>query len=764
MAASSSRSKHSLLGECAEPAQSLVDVALDLPLDRLFTYCVPGELRARARLGHRVVVPFRGRSKTGFVAGTPRQTELKRVLPVTSAPDAKPALSPELRKLAAFIATYYGCALGEAMAAMVPRGVRTKGTGTKIWHVTLAPKPEDGEVEVDGTSRTPAQMRVLRVLRHAPAGVGLAALCRRAGVSASPVRTLERSGVLTLEKRDSHRADADAFVDAGDDQHAIDADPPTLEPTGDQSRALKALTRAVDREVFAPFLLYGVTGSGKTEVYLRAIQRCVSQGRQAIVLVPEIALTPQTVRRFRRRFESVFVLHSGMTEAARGRAWFEVQEGRADVVIGPRSAVFAPVPRLGLIVVDEEHETTFKQHNTPRYHARDVALVRARACGAVVVMGTATPSLETYRHATEGKYKLLSLPRRVANRSLPVAKVIDMRDRDERPPRRSNFSRSLRLRMEETLRMGSQIILFQNRRGFATSVSCMRCGHVVTCPHCDLSLTFHKADRAALCHLCGYEQPLPTACPDCALPQLVFQGTGTQTVENELAVLFPDARVARMDSDTMTTRGAYEVVLNRFGAGEIDILVGTQMIAKGLDFPNVSLVGVVSADTSLQLPDFRAGERTFQLIAQVSGRAGRGDVDGRVVIQTRSPEHPAIARAARHDFEGFARQELRDREQFAYPPFARILRVVVLGPSKERTMDHARQICATLVATATAETWVMGPAVPPVARIQGRHRVHLLVKSKSHREISNAVAAVRAMKPPGRSIDVTMDVDPMGLT
>ncbi len=761
MCAPSSPTPYSLRGGGEEQHQALVDVALDLPLDQLFTYRVPEALRERARLGHRVVVPFRGRSKTGFVAGTPRHTDLKRVLALSSAPDAVPTLTRELRSLAAFIATYYGCALGEAMAAMVPRGVRTKGGAATRWHVSLV---ADATVEeVEGTTRSPAQMRILRVLRRTPSGVALAELCRRANVSQSPVRTLERAGVLKREKRAVSSIESDSLaVDA--DASSREGPAKAHELTHYQSQALAALLAAVQRETYTPFLLFGVTGSGKTEVYLRAIRACVDAGRQAIVLVPEIALTPQTVRRFRARFESVTVLHSGMTEAARGRAWRHVQEGKADVVIGPRSAVFAPLPRLGLVVVDEEHETTFKQQNTPRYHARDVALVRARACGAVVILGTATPSLESYRNAREGKYELLTLPERVAGRSLPVAKVIDLKDRDERPPRHSNFSRSLRLRMAEALRMDSQIILFQNRRGFATSVSCMRCGHVVACPHCDLSLTFHKADRVALCHLCGFEKPIPPACPDCALPRLNFQGTGTQTVENELAVLFPDARVARMDSDTMTTRGAYEAVLSKFGAREIDVLVGTQMIAKGLDFPNVSLVGIVSADTSLHLPDFRASERTFQLIAQVAGRAGRGDVDGRVVIQTRTPSHPAIAFAARHDYERFAEHELKDREQFLYPPFARMLRVVVLGPSKDKTMNHARRVATALVNAATADTMIMGPALPPVARIQDRHRAHVLVKSTSHREVANAVAALRAMKPTTRAIDVLMDVDPLGLT
>jgi primosomal protein N' (replication factor Y) len=524
-----------------------------------------------------------------------------------------------------------------------------------------------------------------------------------------------------------------------------------------------AITEGLKARAAATFVLHGVTGSGKTEVYLRALAHCRDQGRQAIVLVPEIALTPQTVRRFRRRFERVEVLHSGMTEAARGRAWKRVREGGADVVIGPRSAVFAPVPALGLVVVDEEQEGSFKQQVTPRYHARDVALVRAKEVGAVVVLGSATPALETWHHAQEGRWPCLVLPERVAGRDHPSVRIVDITDADERPAREDHLGRTLFGLLEAALEDRGQAILFQNRRGFATSVACARCGHVMACPHCSVSLTYHRAGRSARCHLCGHGERLPPTCPECALPTMDLRGLGTQTVEDELARRLPRARVARMDSDTMVRRGAHEAVLGRFGRGEIDVLLGTQMIAKGLDFPNVLLVGVVLADTLLALPDFRSAERTFGLLAQVAGRAGRGEREGRVVIQTRRPDHPAIQHAAREDMAGFAERELADRRLFGYPPHRRLLRVILRARDEGALDAEAQRVREHLIAAAQHATQILGPAPPLLARIQGHARRHILVKALDHREIGRLVGAVRRLPRPARGVEITWDVDPLAL-
>ncbi|MDJ0523043.1 MAG: primosomal protein N' [Planctomycetota bacterium] len=737
----------------ARPAY--VEVALDLPVDRLFTYRVPAEQRTHADVGHRVLVPFRGRSLMGFVAGVGDAEPDFKVLDVREAPDAHALLGPELLELGRFIARYYGTSLGEALAAMVPRGVRHKGKGHRRRRVTLADDAKAVERDAAGKLSEP-QQRILRRLRKHPEGFLLTDLCRAAHVSVSPVQTLAKHGIVALTTERSH---GDALEEAA--REAPHTEP--LDPTDDQRRSIDALIAALDAERYRTFLLLGVTGSGKTEVYLQAMARCIAQGRQAIVLVPEIALTPQTVKRFRGRFDRVAVLHSGMTDAERAKAWRRIKAGEADVVIGPRSAIFAPVPRLGLLVVDEEHETSFKQQNAPRYHARDVGLVRAKAAGAVVVLGSATPALESYKNALDGRYELLDLPRRVGGRSLPSVQIVDRTSGEERQRRRAHIGRTLEIRMREALTAGGQVILLQNRRGYATSVACPRCGFLVECKHCDVTLTFHRSDAVAMCHLCGHERRVPGACPDCALPRLEFRGVGTQTVEEELEALFPDARVARMDSDSMATRDAYEDVLGRFEAGAIDVLVGTQMIAKGLDFPNVRLVGIVSADTALALPDFRAGERTFGLLAQVSGRAGRGDADGRVVVQTTMPNHPAIQLAAEQDYPKFARGALEDREQFGYPPFRRLLRVVVRGKRPEAVADRARDVQQVIVRSASPRAEILGPAVPPIGRVQGFHRQQVIVKAPEPREIATVVRALRAAKRPQRGVEEAWDVDPVGV-
>ena len=731
-----------------------VGVALDLPVDRLFTYRVHGAQRERAGVGHRVQVPFRGRTLTGFVAALEHGEPDFKVLDVKDAPDEGATLTPDLLKLGGFIARYYGCSLGEALAAMVPRGVRHKGKGRKRTRATLAPT-ETVEAFLAKGKVSDAAKRVLRRLQAAPDGHLLSDLCRAAHVSPSPIQTLAKHGIVVLTEE---RGTSDALEEAA-------RDAPRTEPhvlTDEQRVCVDALTDAVEAERFETFLLLGVTGSGKTEVYLQALERCVAQGRQGIVLVPEIALTPQTVRRFRGRFERVAVLHSAMTDAERATAWRRIRAGEADVVIGPRSAVFAPVPRLGLLIVDEEHEGSFKQQNAPRYHARDVGIVRAKDAGAVVVLGSATPALESYRNATEGRYTLLELPHRVGGRALPSVQIVDRASEDERAFGKGHISRTLEIRIGEALKEKGQVILLQNRRGYATSVACPRCGWLFECKHCDLTLTFHRHDGYARCHLCGHEDRVPHACPDCALPGPAMRGVGTQTIEEELERRFPDARVARMDSDSMVARDDYERVLGSFEAGEIDILVGTQMIAKGLDFPNVVLVGIISADTALALPDFRAAERTFGLLAQVAGRAGRGDADGRVVVQTMMPGHAAIALAAEQDYAKFAATALEDRKTFGYPPFGRLLRVVLRGKNERALDERARETAARIVEAATPQTQILGPAVPPVPRVQGFHRRHVVVKAPGHREIARVLEALRKAPRPSRGIEEAWDVDPMG--
>ena len=539
--------------------------------------------------------------------------------------------------------------------------------------------------------------------------------------------------------------------------------------TDAQAAAVESLAAALDEERGATFLLHGVTGSGKTEVYLRTIEHALGRGQGAIVLVPEIALTPQTVGWFRSRFGEVAVLHSGMTDVQRRDAWLDVKSGRTRVVVGARSAVFAPVANLGVIVIDEEHEPSFKQAETPRYHAREVAVERAKRLGAVCILGSATPSLETRHRAEVGEFQRLRLTARVHGGALPKVEIVDMRG--ERPPPGAGnrgpvlFSHRLRQALAETLERGEQALLFRNRRGFAPTLWCRACGETAKCPRCDISLTFHRGIGRAVCHTCCEEMAPPKVCPSCTAPALRYLGLGSERVEDELKLLHPDARVRRMDSDTMLRREDYDEVLDAFGRGELDVLVGTQMIAKGLDFPRVTLVGIISADSSLHLPDFRAAERTFQLLVQVAGRAGRGDLAGRILIQTQTPEHPAIVRAARHDYEGFAAEEDRLRQELGYPPYGRLVRVVFDDEDGERVRKVAQACADRLYELAPTEGFaVLGPAECPIAMLRGRHRTHLLLKAPARgSSLDRARECLIAFAEEHARPRITLDVDPASL-
>jgi len=737
-----------------------VGVALDLPMEQAFTYRVPETMRGRVKVGARVIVRFRGAKKVGIVTEIAETSDLKKVLEVEAFPDEEPLLPPDLVALGKFVARWYGGSLGEALAAMLPRGVRTRERIPMRRRARLVRPVPLAEAHADALPPAKnAQARVLRRLAKTPGGQVVPELVRAAKVSASPIETLVREGWITVE---SEVATSDPLVEAARSPLPSEEGPPPT-PNAAQAHAIEAIAGALRKDAYAGFLLLGVTGSGKTEVYLRAIETCREAGRQTLVLVPEIALTPQTVRRFRARVPRTAVLHSAMTESDRATAWRAIRAGEADVVIGPRSAVFAPVPRLGLVILDEEHETSFKQQSSPRYHARDVGLVRARDAKAVVVLGSATPSLESYHNAHEGRLTLLELPERVESRSMPPVRVVNLASDGERRGAGTHLGRSLVDRLRATLSAKGQAILFLNRRGFSTSVSCPRCGFVLRCPHCDVSLTYHKHDALAVCHLCGHEERPPLACPECAFPALKHHGAGTQTVEQELRTTFPDATIARMDSDTMTDRGSYEAVLDRFGRGEVSILLGTQMIAKGLHFPNVTLVGVVSADTSLQMPDFRASERTFALIAQVAGRTGRGDAGGEVIVQTSKPDAPAIDLATRHDFAAFAALELAERKAFGYPPFKRLLRVILRGPTTEGILERGKELAQRLSDAKLPGVEWLGPATPQVARMQGLHRRHLLVKAETPTGIQRALAVLKAKPGPVGNVEEQLDVDPVGL-
>lgn len=736
---------------------SFVEVAVPLPVDRTFTYCVPAGCEAEAVPGRRVLVPFGRKGELrGFVVGNPSTSEVPDLKEVTRFLDEGPVLGHDVLALGRFLSRYYGCSLGEALDAMLPSGVKHGRASRTVPFAGLAVSPDEALARAEALPESRSrQARILRMLAGIEGDVPLADVLRKTGASRSPADSLVKAGLLFVRRK---ALPLDPLNTPADVRR------PPPEPTGEQAKAIREISAAIRDEKFGVFLLFGITGSGKTEVYLRSIEAAIAGGRQTIVLVPEIALTPQTVRRFRARFDRVAVLHSAQSEAERRRWWREVQAGRIDVVVGPRSAVFAPVPRLGLLVVDEEHDSSFKQGRVPRYHARDIGIIRAREAGAAVILGSATPALESYHNARTGKYRMLRLTARVGGGELPPVETVDMGVEMKETKTFTHFSRRLKSLISGSLKRGEQVMLFLNRRGFSTLLYCRRCGESLTCESCSVTLTFHRGHQRAICHICGYERRVPPRCPTCGDPGMLQKGYGTERVEAEIRELHPTCRVARMDSDTMTTREAYEEVLDRVRGGEVDILVGTQMIAKGLHFPSVTAVGVIDADTSLRLPDFRSSERTFQLIAQVAGRTGRSERGGRVVVQTFRVGQAALTSAARHDYLGFAEEELRQRKAFGYPPYGRVLLVLVQGKKVPAVIERAKEVRLELdQVLAGTGARVLGPAVPLIEKIKDRYRRQIVVKAKDHHAVARAVAHLRGRRATKGGVDIILDVDPVGM-
>ncbi len=656
---------------------------------------------------------------------------------------------------------------------------RPKVRARRVRAFRVAPSAGDpGAIAEQLAGSSPAQAAIMRVFASAlPRGacgnldgaaddvgaIPRVELLQRAGCSASALDALVRAGLLRPTEVVARRSPMEGLSVGR---------APAPELTGDQERAVERVAARIDSGG-GVVVLHGVTSSGKTEVYLRAFEHALARGRRGILLVPDIALTPQMVDRVVSRFgpERVAVLHSALGAGERLDEWERARRGRVDIVVGARSAVFAPVPSLGLIVVDEEHDGSYKQDESPRYHARDVAVFRAERAGATVVLGSATPSLETYSRVESGEYEVIELPTRIDDRPMPDVAVVDMRS-ELKAGNRTIFSRLLRARIEQTLDHGQQAILFMNRRGFSTFVLCRECGHVMTCPHCDVSLTLHgsQSRRSELvCHYCNHSERAPDVCPSCGGTHIRYFGAGTERIEDEVRKSFPDARVARMDVDTTRRKGAHRAILSAFRAGRTDILVGTQMIAKGLDFPNVTLVGVVSADTALNLPDFRAAERTYQLISQVAGRSGRGDAPGTVVVQTYSPEHYSILAAASHDYRAFYEAEIASRREAGYPPARQMARILLRGIDESVTARHAGVIagaCRELACVSDGTVEVLGPAPAPIPRIAGKYRWHLLLLSGDPQALRAAAKAGCAARESGRGaggaggITVSLDIEP----
>ncbi len=737
-------------------------VVLNRPVDTVFTYRVPPGLRAKVRPGQRVRVPL-GRGNAPAIGYCVRVEEeaggevdrgkLKALIDVVDDP---PLIDAAMLELTRWMAGYYACSWGQALDAVVPAGVK-KQAGTRL-RTTLAPTAE-ARLARETLDLPAKQAEALAILCRSAAPLTLDDVCRLAHCAPGPVAALRRRGLVTAARR---RLDGGSAPVVEPDASGDGLAPKEL--TAEQAEVLGRLAPALEADAFATFLLHGVTGSGKTEVYLDAIGRVVARGREAIVLVPEISLTPQTIRRFRRRFERVAVLHSHLSDAERHRHWRSIAAGEIQVVVGARSAVFAPTRRLGLIVIDEEHEGSFKQETTPRYHARDVAVKRAQLEGVPVLLGSATPALETWHNALLGRYTRLSLTRRVADRPMPEVSLIDLRGEKPEPGQALGaLGSALRRGMAEALGAGGQVILLLNRRGFHTFILCPQCGHVVKCDACDVALTHHKGRRRALCHTCDAEREPPSACPACRSPKLHYGGIGTERLEREVQAAFPDRVIRRMDSDTMRSPGSHEKVLSAFRDGQVDILLGTQMIAKGLDFPNVTLVGVVNADTALHLPDFRAAERTFQLVAQVAGRTGRGDRPGRVLVQTFAPEHHAIECARRHDYLGFVAAEMPNRQEHGVPPFGRLVRLIARGPDEAAVATFLKDVSLALRASAPATVRLMGPAPAPVLKIRNLFRFHLQLRAPSARPLQELLRTVLpTLRPPG-GVELAVDVDPVNL-
>ena len=643
---------------------SIAKVVVDLALDREFDYRIPAALAGQVHVGSRVAVPFGTRVAQGYVVGLATESTHPKLKEITELLSKKPLLGDKILELTRWMGKYYCCPVELCVKCALPEVVRKAQISWKERQYARLGTIGDADF-AKLQKKAPKQAHVIEVLRREE-GMFVARLCESADTDAATVKKLAEKGFVTITDQTEER-------DPFGGEVFLPTEP--LKLNTEQQHALDLCLAQIAKPQ-SPVLIHGVTGSGKTEIYLQAIAAALHAGKDSIVLVPEISLTPQTVERFRARFpnQAITVLHSHLSAGERHDQWHKIHNGESHIVIGARSAIFAPVRALGLIIVDEEHETSYKQEEAPRYNARDLAVMRGKLEGAAVVLGSATPSLESYYNAQRGRYVLAELPRRVDNIKMPLMRIVDLRQEAIRNKGVHVLSSRLHGAIQARLDKREQVILFLNRRGFATHCFCPRCGYVAECPNCSIALTFHRQHNRLLCHLCDHTQPVPKVCPkpDCRDPAIRYSGMGTEKVESALQKAFPKARVQRMDADVMTKKSLYREIFNAFRVGKIDILVGTQMIAKGLHFPNVTLVGIIHADMALHLPDFRAGERTFQLLVQVAGRAGRRDLHGHVVVQTWQPEHPVLLRARTHDYEGFYRDEITARAELGYPPFGRL--------------------------------------------------------------------------------------------
>jgi len=736
-----------------------VRVIIDRGIRRELDYSVPETLAEKIAIGSRVRVPFRDKSALATVLATLEKSDAKGIRPIEALVGEAPTLSPSLLELAHWMSIYYCCPLEAVMRSLLPQVIRHARVSWKKQLIVHPPAKIDNAELEKLRKRAPRQAELLEAIAKLDKPTPAAELLRKVSSDNQTLRALAKRGLIELREeaveRDPH----------GDEQFIATTN---LELNAEQAAALKKIADALaEPENAKPILLHGVTGSGKTEIYLQSIRLALERGRSAIVLVPEISLTPQTVERFKSRFAemhgAVAVLHSHLSEGERHDEWHKIHSGRARIVIGARSAVFAPLKEVGLIIVDEEHETTYKQEEAPRYHARDVAVVRAKFEKCAVVLGSATPSLESYHNARTSKYDLVTLTQRVDDQQMPLIRIVDLRQERRKEKIVPILSEKLSQAIAGRLEKREQTILFLNRRGFSTSLLCSNCGEARNCPNCSVALTFHRHMARLSCHLCGHTAAVPKKCPECAKDALIYAGFGTEKVESTVSQLFPKANVRRMDADSMTRKEAYRETLRSFRAGKIDILVGTQMIAKGLHFPNVTLVGIINADLALHLPDFRAGERTFQLLTQVAGRAGRGERPGEVFVQTYTPFSPSIQFARHHDFAGYFDQELEFRERCDFPPFKHAILITVRSAHEGRAKLSAETLVRRLKESLGPEFTISDATPAPLEKLQGQFRFHILLRGEAIVRLSRHLRETLEKLPLPEDVIASVDVDPYQL-
>lgn len=796
------------------------DISLPIPLDQAFTYALPETLTHRAKVGARVLVPFGPRKLTGVILALHGNPPAARTKAVEKLIDEEPVFDHTLLRLAKWISSYYCAPLGEVFRGMAPTTAEV--SRSKVYTLTDSGRDLVRQSLFGDQDQSP-QARLLRMLEARP--LSAAYLKTKFADAAKLLKSVEQKGLAAVEEdvtaKDPSRAPSEQlrvrFLHRGDGAKLVKAErellaflelhpgehplPALEELITNASSAARALSRrgfialriappatlaayrpphelntwqqaafekvrdCIDSATFGAFLLQGVTGSGKTEVYLRAIDQTLANNRAVLLLVPEIALTPAVAGHFLHRFgDRVAILHSAFSDNERTEHWRRIRSGEAGVVVGTRSGVFAPIRNLGLIIVDEEHDHSYKQQEAPRYNGRDVAVVRARELNACVLLGSATPSLESRYNVERGKYTLLELPERVEGRPMPKVELVDMRTEFLETRQYTIFSRRLIECLDQRLQAGEQTMLLMNRRGFSSFVACRACGERVQCPNCAVTLTFHRRDRRLLCHYCNYAERVPERCPKCESEYLNFLGTGAEKVEDELHKALPTARIARMDRDTVSTKRHFETILHGFRDGAYDILVGTQMIAKGHDIPNVTLVGIVSADIGLAMPDFRAAERTFQLLTQAAGRAGRGSLPGHVILQTSNPEHYAVRLAALQDYPGFYEKEVLFRRSMRYPPFSALANILIRDEVQEEALRKASEL-ERLLKPEPKEMRVMGPAPAPVPRLKNEFRFQLLLKSSDRTRLNETLHRLRRFSVDSKwpATTLAIDVDPVSL-